>query len=264
MSSFFAKGIEVFAGMEYNDEKTEEVYVMSDGLARPRWGRGFFFVLAGFFCIEAALGYLLQTVSEGGKYFSYACVVLACLFCAFLAQRSAAYLLTQLALVCTVCADWFLVIAEPREQLPAMLFFSCAQILYFLRILFSDGSHVRRRVHVTLRAVLSVAAALVTVLVLGKKTDAVALVSVFYYVQLLLNVTFAFLVGGVSFFSVGLLLFSLCDTLIGLACMDPYLTLPADSFVQTLIHPGFDLAWAFYVPSQALIAASLCSPQKRK
>ncbi len=211
-----------------------------------------------FLITETVLGILLQTV--GGvatRVCSYAAVVLACLFCALFASRSAAYFLTQAALLCTVGADWFLVMCDPREQLPAMIFFSGTQIAYFLRLWLADPSHPRRTVHLSVRAALSVLALLVTALVLGEKTDALALVSMFYYVNLLLNVIFAFLEEGISLLSVGLVLFALCDTLIGISCLDPYLPLPEDSFVWEIIHPGFDLAWAFYLPSQALLSMSL-------
>lgn len=219
-----------------------------------------------FFFAEAVLSYLLQTVSDGTqtRLFSYAAVVLACLFCAVFASRTAAYALTQAALLCTVGADWFLVMCEPRAQLPAMLFFSGTQLCYFFRLLLQDASRRGRRVHIVLRVFISLAAILLTLLVLRERADAVALVSMFYYANLLLNIVFAFLETGISFFSVGLLLFALCDTLIGLSCIDPYLQLPEDSFVQTLLHPGFDPAWAFYIPSQALLAASLFRAKRRE
>lgn len=234
-------------------------------LERFRSGRFFWCLPVAFFATEAILGLLLQIASNGEatRLYSYACVVLACLFCATFAARTPSYLFTQLALLLTVGADWFLVMREPREQLPAMLFFSGTQLAYFLRIYFSDGSALRRRVHLILRASVCLAVFLITLLVLGEGADAVALVSTFYYANLLLNIVFAFLVGGVSFFSVGLVLFAMCDTIIGLACIDPYLSIPKDTLLWRMLFPGFDLAWAFYVPSQALLATSLWRDARR-
>ena len=93
---------------------------------------------------------------------------------------------------------------------------------------------------------------------LGEKCDAVALVSMFYYANLILNAVFACISFGKNpLLAIGLVLFILCDTVIGLSLIDPYLTLPESSPIYAIIHPGFDLAWAFYLPSQALLAISL-------
>ena len=207
---------------------------------------------------ELSLGILLQITSgKAVVLFSYLSVVLACLFCALFCERSAAYVTTQAALLCTVCADWFLVVTEPRRQLPAMLFFSVAQLLYAVRLLHAQ-SHLARRVHLMIRASLSFLSVLATLLVLGKNCDAVAIVSLFYYVNLVLNILYAFLAGRRErIFAVGLVLFLLCDTVIGLSCLDAYLAIPADALLWRIIHPGFNLAWVFYVPSQALISLSL-------
>ena len=160
---------------------------------------------------ELSLGILLQITSgKAVVLFSYLSVVLACLFCALFCERSAAYVTTQAALLCTVCADWFLVVTEPRRQLPAMLFFSVAQLLYAVRLLHAQ-SHLARRVHLMIRASLSFLSVLATLLVLGKNCDAVAIVSLFYYVNLVLNILYAFLAGRRErIFAVGLVLFLLC------------------------------------------------------
>jgi len=211
-----------------------------------------------FTVTESILGYLIQTADTGVRILSYVSVVLACLFCALFFERSGSYAFTQIGLICTVCADYFLVLAEARQQLPAMIFFSVTQLAYFARLYFAERSEKRRTCHIFLRIIASGIAILATVIVLGSNTDAVALVSMFYYANLLINIVFAFLQGEEPrIFAVGLLLFVLCDTLIGLSCLDAYMTIPEDSFVWRLIHPGFDLAWAFYVPSQTLLALSL-------
>ena len=136
--------------------------------------------------------------------------------------------------------------------------FSVVQAAYFLRLYLEDENRTRRGVHVILRAVLSVVAVCVTVAVLGKNCDAVALVSVFYYANLILNAAFAFVSFGKNpIFAIGLALFILCDTVIGLSMIDSYLPVAKDSLFYRILSPGFDLAWTFYLPSQALLAVSL-------
>ncbi|MBQ8310922.1 MAG: hypothetical protein IJX80_07920 [Clostridia bacterium] len=222
---------------------------------------------SAFFALtESILGFLLQTApGEAVRILSYTSVVIACLFCTLFCERSKSYAFTQLGLICTVCADYFLVLAEKRQQLPAMLLFSVTQLAYFARLYFADGNKKRRTWHLICRGLASAIVILLTLLVLGDGADAVALVSMFYYVNLLTNIVFACLQRERSHvFVIGLLLFVCCDTLIGLSCLDAYLAIPEDSFIWSIIHPGFDLAWAFYVPSQTLLALSLLPERLKK
>ena len=146
-----------------------------------------------------------------------------------------------------------------------MLFFSAVQIAYFLRMYFEDESRIRRRVHLILRVALSALAVGVTVIVLGKNCDAVAAVSMFYYANLILNAVFAFVSFGKNpILAIGLALFVLCDTVIGFSLIDTYLPISEGALIYQIIYPGFDLAWAFYLPSQALLAVSLLPSRCRR
>ena len=212
-----------------------------------------------FVLVELVLAICLQTV--GGREADlcrYAVVVLACLFCFLFFERKPAYFLTQLALICTVGADYFLVASLETKQLPAMLFFSVTQLAYFARLYLEDPSKRRRVVHLILRVALSVVALILTLTVLGEDADAVALVSMFYYANLILNLVFAFLDFKAQYLmAVGFLLFLLCDTVIGLSFLKNYIALSSDLWVNSLFSMEFDLAWAFYAPSQVLLALSL-------
>ena len=225
-----------------------------------------FCISAGFLVLEAALGVLLQTAqSETGINLRYTAVVVAALFCALFAEKSKSFIFTELALICTVGADYFLVYLPEMKQLPAMIFFSVTQIAYFLRLYFEDENAERRKIHLALRVALSVAALGITAAVLGENCDAVATFSMFYYTNLILNVVFAF----ISFkknpiFATGLLLFILCDTVVGFSFIDAYLPISENAFIYKIIYPGFDLAWAFYLPSQALLAISLLPERLKK
>lgn len=212
-----------------------------------------------FLTAESILGVLLQTSQNKIPInLRYTAIILACLFCILLAEKSLSYLFTQIALACTVGADFFLVYISPMQQLPGMLFFSVTQIAYFLRLYHEDNNATRKKVHIILRVSLSAAAIIVTAAVLGKNTDALAIVSMLYYANLVLNLAFALAAFKKNpVLAVGLLLFILCDTVIGFSFIDAYLPIPETSFIYKIIHPGFDLAWAFYLPSQALLAVSL-------
>ena len=211
-----------------------------------------------FLCIETVLGILFQTGFGNGAHLRYTTVVLACPFCILFAERTWDYLMIQLALVATACADFFLVLPSSPNQLPGMLCFSVAQLSYATCLAYSESRPLYLRIQLWSRGILSVIALTVTIAVLGKSADAVALVSVFYYANLILNLAFAWTqLPHRILMAVGLSLFLLCDTIIGLSFLDGYLPVDKTSALYRLIHPDFDLAWAFYLPSQMLLSISL-------
>ena len=224
------------------------------------------YCIIAFLLCEAVLGILVQT-SKGKAVVvvSYASVVLACLFAALFFEKTWKYALTQAGLICTVLADWFLVVSSPMKQLPAMVFFSITQLCYFLRLYLSQSDKKQRQVHCLVRAVAVAVALSATVIVLKGKTDALSLVSLFYYANLLVNILFAFIQFKTSSsLAIGLALFAMCDTLIGLDVMaDSYIEIDESSFIYKILHSGINLAWIFYVPSQSLIAVSLAKTKNK-
>ena len=216
-----------------------------------------------FIAAELALAILLQVLkSPASVWCSYGAVVLACLFALLFFEKSWCYALTQAALLATVCADYFLVLRGAEQKLTAMLFFTVTQLCYFGRIYVSDAHKKRRTVHLFLRISLLIFTLALTLSVLGANADGVALVSMLYFANLVLNVIFAFIVREKPpLFALGLLLFACCDIFVGLSLIEAYLPLSEGGLIWHLAHPGFNAAWVFYVPSQALIALSLA---KRK
>lgn len=215
--------------------------------------------LSFFLAIQAVLFVLVQTTNgELNDAVSFAVVVLSALFMLLCFEKSKNYALMQIGLVCTIFADLFLVVIDPIIQLPAMVFFSGTQICYFLRIYFATSSRKERLIHLILRASLVVLVQIITLIVLKEKTDALSLVSMFYYTNLVLNVIFAFIhFKKLPVFAIGLLLFLLCDTIIGLDIMaESYITGKALEAINSFIT-GANWAWVFYAPSQALLATSL-------
>ena len=222
-------------------------------------------VTALYVCVQTALGIALQ-VSDGRviNTCQFGAIILACLCCAVLAERSREYAFTQIALVCTVCADYFLVWSQPIKQLPAMLFFLCAQTAYAARLYLLAGK-TERRVQLISRVALCAAIVGVTLVVLGQNADALAIVSMLYYAQLTLNVVFAFAkFRSRAVLAIGFLLFLLCDTVIGLDLINGYLPIPPDALLYKIIRPGFNLAWVFYLPSQVLLSLSLLTNKFKK
>ena len=219
-----------------------------------------------FLVIEALLQVLVQITSgETNDFVSYSVVALAAIFTLVCFERTKSYLLTQAATITTLCADLFLVVIDPMIQLPAMIFFSGTQICYFLRLYFETNTKKERQIHIVLRGILTLTVLIFTLIVLKEKTDALSMVSMFYYTNLIFNVVFAFIHFNKSkAFAFGLLLFLLCDTIIGLDIMaKSYITGEWIEALNSLLS-SMNWAWIFYVPSQALIAISLIKFKNQK
>lgn len=217
-----------------------------------------------FVCAEIFLGIFLQIASgRAVSAASFGSIILACLFLLVSMEKTYEYAFTQIALVCTVCADYFLVWSSPMVQLPAMAFFLVAQLAYASR-LYLLAEKRERIAQIISRAALSVIIVIITAIVLGEGIDALSLISMLYYVNLILNAVFAFAdFKHRKLLAIGFLLFILCDTVIGLEMMDAYLPISDDAYLYKIIRPGFNLAWVFYLPSQVLLALSMM-PKKFK
>lgn len=218
-----------------------------------------------FVIIEITFSILIQITSgDINTILSFSTIVLACIFPLLFMNRNRNYIYTQIGLVCTVCADLFLVVIEPMYQIPAMCFFSITQICYFLRIYFNQPSNKQKLIHLLIRIIMIVLVLSITTIVLKDKTDFLSIISMFYYTNLIMNIIFATIQYKKSLlFPIGLLLFACCDLLIGLDVLDSlYLEIKEGTFLSFLCNPGFNLAWVFYVPSQMFIALSMVELNK--
>ena len=209
-----------------------------------------------FLAAEVTLSVLLHSTGSFERGLSYSVVALAFFFCLGLYRRGAVWPLTVGALAFTLGADYFLVLRGDR-YLTAMLLFSVVQLLYAARLLLLEP---RRRcaAHLGLRGGVILAALLATRLVAGEGTDALALVALFYFANLLVNTLFAFLdARGRGLLPYGLLLFVFCDIFVGFGMLDAYLPLKEGPLLSFLTSPPINMAWVFYAPSQTLLSLSV-------
>lgn len=163
--------------------------------------------------------------------------------------------LTVAGLACTVAADLFLVVCDPIQRTWGMVFFLMAQSLYAVRL----HRVIASRVFLGLRVGILCLGAAVAWILLGEKTDLLAILSILYYANLILNIFAAFSrFKTEKLVAVGFLLLILCDTVIGLqvAC-GAYLPISEGSVIYKIIFMDFHLSWFFYLPSQVLLALSV-------
>lgn len=212
--------------------------------------------VACFMFAEVILYYFILTV--GGQTLvvtSYLSIVLCFLFALQGIKHNP---LMVAGLACTVGADFCLVVCDPIQQLWGMVFFLGAQTLYAIYLHRKQPN----KIILWVRLALTVAAGMIAVVVLKENADALAVVSVCYYANLILNAVAAFTGWRKNkLLPIAFVLFILCDTIIGLqVASGGYLPISEGSVLYNLIFSGFNTAWLFYLPSQVLI--SLCCLSK--
>lgn len=217
------------------------------------------FLIASFLAIECVLYYFVLT--SGGDTFTitaYSGIILCFLFALLWGGKSNSLIVAGLA--CTVGADFCLVVCSPIQQLWGMVFFLGAQTLYAIKLHFEEKSRLLLWIRLALIAVIEI----VAIVILQKNLDALAVVSVCYYANLIMNIVAAFSQWNkTKLLPIAFLLFILCDTVIGLqVAAAAYLPIAEGSVLHNLIFMDFNLSWFFYLPSQVLIALS--SLQKEK
>ena len=207
-----------------------------------------------FLLIQAILYVLILAVPAAPLAVCCYLSIVLCFIFALLLHRPGSNLFIA-GLACTLCADFFLVVMDPIQRLWGMVFFLAAQLCY------ATALHRQKPVRwlVFFRLGLTALAITIAVAVLGKATDLLALISICYYANLITNIIAAFSQWQKSrLLPIGLVLFLLCDTVIGLqVAAGGYLPIPESSWLYQLIFSGFNLVWFFYLPSQVLIVLSL-------
>lgn len=210
-------------------------------------------VTALFLAAEAILYWLL--LNNGGSTFTVCAYggILLCFFYALSHVRSDTWRFVA-AMGCTLGADYFLVVVSPQQQLSGMVFFLFAQGFYAWQL----HSTCKQKWPLYLRLALMAAAAAVTCIVLKENSDALALISLCYYANLIMNLVLAWMqFSRYRLAAIGFILFLLCDTVIGLqVATSGYLPIEEGSVLNDILYPGFNLSWLFYLPSQVLLSLS--------
>ena len=215
---------------------------------------------AVFVAAEISLLVFIQLTNELlNTALSYSAVLLALAFTVFCYTGGIYSRISLVAMAATACADLFLVVIEPALPVFGMLFFSLVQAAYFLKIYLKTDSRRLRLVHLCVRLSLLLVAIVCVFLVLRDNCDFLAVISVLYYVNLLLNFIFSLFLERTKkniLLTVGLFCFLMCDLFVGFGMIEPYIPISEGSFAYFLAYPGFNAAWLFYVPSLVLLALS--------
>ncbi len=167
------------------------------------------------------------------------------------------------AMLFTVISDVFLTLRYTKtgsytDQVVAMCTFSVTQICYAIYLFLQSNNKKVKIASVIVRAILSIAVIVATVVVLKEDVNALAVIAMFYFTNLIVNALFAFIeFKNNPLFAIGLLFFILCDILIGLGiAMEMFITVSQTSFIYKMVY-GFNHGWMFYSISQTLISLSI-------
>ncbi len=214
-----------------------------------------------FVCAQIILSHFIQRTSAlTYSILTLSSVMLALVYVILSSENTPFHTIMLGALSATVAADFFLteLVTFEGQKLVAMCFFCVTQACYFLRIYREHQTNRAKKVHLYVQGGVILFALILTVIVLKGNTNALSLISMFYFANLTMNLVFAFIQIKLSIlFPLGLLFFLLCDILVGLNEMaSSFIPIAESSFVYKLIHSGVNLAWIFYVPSQTLLAIS--------
>ena len=193
------------------------------------------------------------------RLLQYASIVLVFVFSLIFLCKRGNVVSTQIALLFTLIADTFLVLINPINQQLGMSSFLVVQICYAIRIYLENTNKKLRLAQIIIHIVLSVVILIITCIVLKHKVDYLSLVSMIYLINLAINMVFAFIQFKKSpLLAIGLLLFIMCDVIVGLnAGIGSYINVSTNSIFYKIAFSTINWAWIFYLPAQVLLALSL-------
>ncbi len=174
--------------------------------------------------------------------------ILLCLLFSILCVANGGDRIVPFALLFTAVADFFLLVIN-EYYLAGVCSFIIVQTLYLIRLYQGTGK-------LWLPARIIGAALAVLILMLTGLFSVVNLASVLYYSLLLINMVLCWTLPGRKWrtFALGLTLFILCDTCVGIFNLGS--VMPADLYAFAAIG-----MWLFYLPSQVLISLTSLNPE---
>lgn len=177
--------------------------------------------------------------------------IILCIFFCFAAVPDKNDRLTALALLFTGAADLFLLVLN-SHYIIGILFFCLVQFLYCLKLFAVTGKCVPQEI--VLR--LGLPAAVTLMLGILGQCNLLNSLAAFYFCNLVINGIKSWICTGPGLFTLGLILFICCDICVGL-----FNVIPEAGELYRVVSIGM---WAFYLPSQVLIALTVILKRERR
>lgn len=215
------------------------------------------YITIAFIAVETVLYAVflsLDCIGKDSTAYKYVGVTLCLLYVILIKQTDVAdYFLMVAALTFTALADAFLLVLN-NYYLLGVLSFCVVQTIYFARFVRTTPSRF------TLWCTLRICSVFVVwlVLYLMEMFNALTAVTIFYFVNLFYNCLQSYLYrkkmrNGGLLLAIGLTLFLCCDICVGLNNLSAFVTTAFPQGLARFVSIGM---WAFYMPSQTLIAIS--------
>lgn len=193
------------------------------------------------------------------SYLQYASLVILFLWLISKKNKDDDTYLVGLAFVFTLIADYFLVIMNGQKEL-ALVSFIITQIIYAYRLYRFDSS--KKVVNISIRLFLMLVLTSLAYIITKDKFDLLIFLTMIYFANLITNFIITFVCKNINwYFAIGLFFFICCDIVVGLNNISDYISISSGSIIYDIISAPIDYTWAFYLPSQILIAFSI--KQKR-
>jgi len=165
-------------------------------------------------------------------------------------------LIVLIALVFTLVADTGLIILEDVETI-SVFFFVLVQLCYAIRIR-QFSIVLPLKFDILVRFGLVIMCEVLALIVLKENFNGLIGVTLLYFVNIVINLFFTLINRKQNIlFTLGLLLFLLCDISLGLRMSGDFIDVSNNSLIQTITTAPIDLVWMFYFPSQVLIVLSM-------
>ncbi len=221
-----------------------------------------FFASIIFIVVEFAF-FIVIHVSNGtiNHASSFLSIFTAFIFALIFAKKNFVGIITIIALLFTSFSDLLLCgffKLTVNLQTLSVISFLVVQICYFIRIYKAQENKPLKLTHLIVRLSATILSIIITILVLKDGVNALAIISVAYYLNLIINAVFAGInVKNEPMLFVGLVLFSLCDFFVGIEFLGDFINLENASFINFLLDIPFNMAWLFYLPAQTILSLQI-------
>ncbi|MFA7010619.1 MAG: lysoplasmalogenase family protein [Bacilli bacterium] len=217
--------------------------------------------MLGCYVLIQLSGYILSVfigISGKNDIIDYASIVLnflmGILLFRFLKKNDSSIVL--LALGFTIIADTGLILLEDVETI-SVFFFVLVQLCYAIRIR-QFSIVLPLKFDILVRFGLVIMCEVLALIVLKENFNGLIGVTLLYFVNIVINLFFTLINRKQNIlFTLGLLLFLLCDISLGLRMSGDFIDVSNNSLIQTITTAPIDLVWMFYFPSQVLIVLSM-------
>lgn len=182
-------------------------------------------------------------------------IIISCFLFSFInliIKKNKYTLIFFIAFLFTLIADTFLLLLDKNYEI-GVFSFLIVQICYFLYILIKMYSKNTYILHILTR-LSTLLIGIITCLFVDKKDMLISFLCITYISNLALNIIISFTTKNKNIlFTIGLIMFLLCDICVGFSNLNNIYEISTNSFIYLIATSSINWSWFFYHPSQVLL-----------